>query len=153
MKKIITIVLLSLFGATVQAQDTTKAAILQPIQQLFEGMANKDTLLMKSVFHTDASLSTTYTDKAGKAQYKAEKIDNFITSIGKIPAEQQLEERILDYQVKVDDNLAVVWTPYEFYLNGNFSHCGVNAFTLFKAETGWVITAITDTRRRTACGK
>ena len=152
MKKFIIHSFLLLIAVTLQAQnEDTNDAITKPIKQLFEGMAKKDTSLMKSVFHPAASLSTTYTDKEGKAHYKEEEIKGFISSIGQIPAEQNLEERILDYQVKVDDNLAVVWTPYEFYFGGNFSHCGVNAFTLFKSEEGWLITSIVDTRRRKGC--
>jgi hypothetical protein len=38
----------------------------------------------------------------------------------------------LKYEVQIDDNLAAVWTEYEFYVGKNFSHCGVNAFQLVK---------------------
>ncbi|MEM9886831.1 MAG: nuclear transport factor 2 family protein [Bacteroidota bacterium] len=154
MKKIPSICFLLFLGvSTTQAQDrqAIEAAVIAPIKQLFEGMAKKDTTLIKAVFHPMASLHTASTDKSGKAQYQSTEISRFITSIGKMAADQSLEERILEYQVKVDGPLAVVWTPYEFYFNEKFSHCGVNAFTLFKSEDTWLITAITDTRRRKGC--
>jgi len=125
--------------------------VIAPIKQLFEGMMKKDTNMIKATFHSDATLNTAFMDKEGKSQYTSTPIDQFITGIGKIPAKQKLEEKILSYEVKIDGNLASVWTPYEFYFSDKFSHCGVNVFTLFKSEEGWVITAITDTRRREGC--
>ena len=51
-------------------------------------------------------------------------------------------------KIEVDGNLAHVWTPYEFYVNGNLSHKGVNSFTLFKESLDWQIIHLIDTRRR-----
>jgi hypothetical protein len=47
--------------------------------------------------------------------------------------------------------MATAWTPYKFYLDKTFSHCGVNAFQLFKSENGWKIISILDTRRKEPC--
>lgn len=65
-----------------------------------------------------------------------------------IPADMQFEERILSYNIQVDGTMAHAWTPYEFYINGKFSHKGVNAFTLFKTAEGWKIVHLIDTRRK-----
>jgi hypothetical protein len=50
-----------------------------------------------------------------------------------------------------DDGIASVWTPYAFYFEGKFSHCGVNSFQLMNVQGKWKITMITDTRRKTDC--
>jgi hypothetical protein len=47
--------------------------------------------------------------------------------------------------------MATAWTPYNFYFNGKFSHCGVNNFVLVKQDNGWKIQYIIDTRRRQGC--
>ncbi|MEM0542129.1 hypothetical protein WFZ85_05850 [Flavobacterium sp. j3] len=56
----------------------------------------------------------------------------------------------MSYTIQVDGEMAHAWTPYEFYVNGKFSHKGVNAFTLFKdgslEASGWKIIHIVDTR-------
>jgi hypothetical protein len=44
-----------------------------------------------------------------------------------------------DPLVLVHGRIAVVWAPYDFHINGEFSHCGVDAFTLIKTENGWQI--------------
>ena len=28
-------------------------------------------------------------------------------------------------------------TPYDFWIDGKFSHCGIDAFDLIKTEEGW----------------
>ncbi|MEO9572112.1 MAG: hypothetical protein ABJH82_14470 [Polaribacter sp.] len=60
-------------------------------------------------------------------------------------------EKLLSYSIKIDGNLASVWTPYEFYLNGNFSHCGANSFQLFSNNGVWEIVYLVDMRRRENC--
>jgi len=67
------------------------------------------------------------------------------------PRKDIYEERLLSYKVLVDGNMAHVWTPYEFYVNGQLSHCGVNSFQLFNDNGQWKITYIIDTRRRNDC--
>lgn len=62
-----------------------------------------------------------------------------------------LDERISFGSVLVDANMAQVWTPYEFYRDGQFSHCGVNSFQLVKLNGEWKIVYIIDTRRKEAC--
>jgi hypothetical protein len=58
------------------------------------------------------------------------------------------QEKLLSYTIQVDGAMAHAWTPYEFYVNGKFSHKGVNAFTLFKDKDTWKIIYIIDTRRK-----
>ena len=60
-------------------------------------------------------------------------------------------EKLLSYIINVDENLAIVWTPYEFYFNEIFRRCGVNAFQLFFNGEQWKIISIIDTRRKDNC--
>jgi hypothetical protein len=74
--------------------------------------------------------------------------DDFLKSIVSIPANMKFEERILQYKVEIDGNLAHVWTPYEFYINEKFSHRGANSFTLYNDNGKWQIIHLIDTRRK-----
>jgi len=78
---------------------------------------------------------------------KEDPIASFITSVGKAKA-GALDERLSGMDVKIDDDLATVWTPYSFYYNGQQSHCGANAFTLVRIAGDWKIQNIIDTRRK-----
>lgn len=67
--------------------------------------------------------------------------ESFLESLG--GETQGLLERMWSPTVQVQDGVAVVWTPYDFHLNGEFSHCGVDIFTMVKGVDGWQVTAIT----------
>ena len=52
------------------------------------------------------------------------------------------------FDIKIDGNLASVWTPYEFYVNDTLSHIGANSFTMIKENNQWLIIHLIDTRRK-----
>jgi hypothetical protein len=60
-------------------------------------------------------------------------------------------ERMWAPHVVVHDPIAMVWTPYDFYLGGTFSHCGVDGFSLVRTADGWKIAGIIFTRETEAC--
>lgn len=122
-------------------------AVRNVIEQLFIGMKNSDSTAVKSCFHTDARLCTTGEDRTGKPFMRVESIAGFVQTIGKTP-KGVLDERLQSMTVMIDQHLATVWTPYQFYANGTFSHCGVNAFQCVRTDAGWKILQVTDTRRK-----
>jgi len=74
----------------------------------------------------------------------------FIDAVGQ-PKEQVWNEPIWNEKVEIDGNLASVWVDYAFYVDDQFSHCGVDAFHLIKQVDGWKIFHLVDTRRKTDC--
>ena len=127
------------------AEDSVKAVV----NNLFRAMKNSDGVLLKSVFADSAILQTIET-KTGKTMVKNEAVAGFIESISKLPVGAADEQVIFD-MVKIDAALASVWTPYKFYFNGKFSHCGVNSFQLLRLNNEWKIQYLIDTRRRAGC--
>jgi hypothetical protein len=49
-------------------------------------------------------------------------------------------------------SIAVVWADYDFHLNGKFSHCGIDAINLVKAEKSWKIAGIVFSKTVSGCG-
>ncbi len=96
-------------------------------------------------------MQTVFTTKERKNKINTEFAEGLITAIANRPADQKWDERLLDYKIEVDGNLAHVWTPYEFWYNGSFSHCGANSFTLAKTDEGWKIIHLIDSRRKESC--
>ena len=79
---------------------------------------------------------------------KEESVEDFIQAIGSIPDDLSFEERLLGFNVVDASGMTLVFTPYEFYVNGGFSHCGTNVFTLVEKESKWKILALYDTRNK-----
>lgn len=152
MKRFVLIITILISGFAVFAQNTEEQKVQKSIEQFFKGMAAKDSVLIKAVMHKAARLNSVAVDNEGKPVLQESTITSFIKQISTLPADVNIEERILSYEIRVDGNLATTWTPYQFYVNGKLSHCGIDAFQLFKDESGiWKITQIADTRRKDKC--
>jgi hypothetical protein len=121
---------------------------LATVRRLFDAMRQRDTAVMRTLFDSNARLVTTAV-RQGEPSLRVVPIALWLERVG--GATQPLDERIWDPLVHVDDNLATVWVKYEFVAGGRFSHCGVDAFQLFKSPTGWKIFQVADTQRRENC--
>ena len=141
-------VMLLCFGYTKAqtAEDSVKAAV----NQLFAGMKGADANLVRTAFHDSAVLQTIARTKEGKLFIRNESVKEFADFIATTKA-GAADERIQFETIKIDGPLAIAWTPYKFYLNGQFSHCGVNSFQLVRLNGQWKIQYIIDTRRKDKC--
>jgi hypothetical protein len=73
-------------------------------------------------------------------------VDEFLAGMARIPTDFEFKEEIVEYKVHTDGSMAVVTTPYKFYLNEELSHTGTNVFVMFWLEDKWMISGITDSR-------
>lgn len=146
------IVLTIITGASAQAE-FTEAQAKSMVNTFFEGFHKGDPAMMKTVLASDVTMQTASTGKDGKHIVSKGGGQELLNAIANKPADQKWSEKILGYTVQIDGNLAHVWTPYEFWLNDTFSHCGANAFTIAKTNAGWRIINIIDSRRRDNCKK
>jgi hypothetical protein len=64
---------------------------------------------------------------------------------------ERLLERMWTPVVRVQGAIATLWTPYDFHVDGRFSHCGVDTATLLRTGGGWRIAALVYTVQRTGC--
>ena len=135
------------------AQTDETANVKAAIDTFFEGFHKGDTTVMKSVMMGKFTTQTAYKNKKGKDVLRTDDSSKLIDAIAKRPADQKWDERLKDYIIKVDGNMANAWTPYEFWFNGDFSHCGVNSFQLFHDNGQWKIIYLIDTRQRTGCNE
>lgn len=128
------------------AQNQEEIAIQKTINQLFEGMKNADSVVVKNVFSENAILQTINS----KSEVHSEDFRKFAKSVS-IFKKGDLDEKIIFESIKIDGNLASVWTPYQFFFQGKFLHCGVNSFQLVKQNEVWKIQYLIDTRRKDNC--
>lgn len=143
MKKLILICLV-LSGFVSNAQ---KSEVENTVITFFTAFHAKDTTALKQLCHPEIVMRTIANTKEGNKLID-EKFDEFLNSIATIPSNLKIFEKLLDYKVEIDGNLAHVWTPYEFYVNDKLSHIGANAFTLYNDNGKWQIIHLIDTRRK-----
>lgn len=147
MKKLLLILTLFTLKASAQSEEDL---VKKPITALFDAMRKSDTAMLRSAFAPGAILQTILKNKEGKVLVRTEEVSNFVASIGK-PRTEVLDERITYDLIRIDDNLAIAWTPYQFYVDDKLSHCGVNSFQLVRINGEWKIQYLIDTRRREGC--
>lgn len=63
----------------------------------------------------------------------------------------RFNERMWAPQAHVDDRLATVWAPYDFYRDGTFSHCGTDTFDLVRMGSNWKVLSVTYTIQTENC--
>jgi len=151
MRAIAVVVVLVGLGATaLPAQSGAETeAVMAPVHRLFDAMRAGDSAMARTVFASEAHLLGV-TEQDGQATVRATPVDRFLAAIGR-PHDQVWDEKIWDWEVRIDDDLATVWTWYAFYLGETFSHCGIDAFQLLRVGGEWKVVSLADTRRPSGC--
>lgn len=137
--------------AAVSQEASEEEQVQKAVETFFEGFHARDSVVMKSVLAEGVVVQTIGKSKTGEIRLLNEEIGKVLKGIVSIPLETTFKEVIHDYEIKIDGNMANAWTPYSFFLNGNFSHCGVNNFQLFKENDQWKVIYLIDTRRKEGC--
>ncbi|HEU4670055.1 MAG TPA: nuclear transport factor 2 family protein [Dyella sp.] len=137
-----------------------RKAVLGVIDQTFAAMSRHDAAAMRGLLVPGAMFAVLGPD----GRVKMERDEDFLQMLGSRKGDWR--ERIWSPKVLIGDGLAQVWAPYDFHLDGKFSHCGIDSFALVKDGSGqWRISGITynvqidgcptdpKTRARAAAGK
>jgi hypothetical protein len=123
------------------------ASVLAPIEAMFQGMTKRDPAAIKA-----AALPGTILVLMRDGKPEQMTIEAFADHFGK-PSDKHMEERIHDPLVRIDHDLAVVWAPFEFLVDGKKDHCGTDLFNVVRTEGRWVIAGIADTGSKGCAGK
>ncbi len=138
-----------LLVAGVHAQDVSdEEAVLAVLERLFDGMRANDGDMVRSVFADGAVMIRTEAPD-GEPSTHIGSVAGFIDAVSTATAEW--DEPFWDPVVHVQDHVATVWTKYAFYVDGSFSHCGVDTVILARSLDGWKIAALADTRETENC--
>lgn len=135
-----------LAAAPLHAATPEEKAVLAPFQTLLDGIGKRDHDMMRSALLPGGMITLTRADKTTQLHF-----DAFIERIP-VTGTQKLEERIRDPLVKIDDDIAMIWAPYEFLIDGKVDHCGTDIAHLVKRDGKWLIAGIADNGRK-ECGQ
>jgi hypothetical protein len=128
-------------------QSPQEQSVLAPVDAMFQGMTRHDPTAIKAAALSGAILILM---RDGKPEQMT--IEAFADHFGK-PTEKHMEERIHDPLVRVDHDLAVVWAPFEFLVDGKKDQCGTDLFNLVHTDGKWLIAGIADTGSKACAGK
>jgi hypothetical protein len=136
--------LLLSFAAPVAAPAATpeEQAVLAPVQAMFDGMAHRDAAAIRAPLLPGGSLVLMRDGQPVRMSF-----DDFATRVAR-PGTTRIEERIHDPLIRIDNDLAVVWAPFDFLSDGKVDHCGTDLFNLVRQNGQWLIASVADTGRK-----
>ncbi len=135
------------FGSFGYAQKTPKACV----EQFFTAFHKQDTVQLKKLLIPEVGFQSISKDEKGKSILHIENRAEFLNGLSSIPKQMQFKEELGEFTIQKDHKMAAAWIPYKFYLDTEFTHCGVNLLTLMQTDGIWKIIQITDTRQIKNC--
>jgi len=132
---------------SIHAATPEEDAVLAPIHAMFDGMAKRDAAAIKVPVLPGGTMVLMRDGKPVQMTFEA-----FAERVGK-PGKTQIEERIHDPLIRIDNDLAVVWAPFEFLADGKVDHCGTDLFNLVRTDGKWIIASVADTGRKDCSAK
>ena len=136
--------------ATPTMAQSAEEEVQAVVDALFDAMRAADSAAVRELFHPEMGKMASSGDRDGVAGVGFGAISGFVEAVG--GAEPgAFDEKIGPAEIRIDDNLATVFTPYAFHYNGNLSHCGVNVFLIARVCEDWRIVGLADTRRKQGC--
>jgi hypothetical protein len=137
---------LSSSALAAKAASSEEKAVLAPLQALLDGLAKRDKSMMAAQLLPGGSATLMRNGKPVQLGF-----DAFVERLS-APGTDTREERIYDPLIRIDNNIAIIWARFDFFLNGKIDHCGTDVVSLAKVNDQWLISFLTDTGR-TECGK
>jgi hypothetical protein len=117
------------------AQETpqARAAVLAVADSALSAITRGDMIALTDLMLPDASL------------FPSRTIDGVTQARARSRADQRtapmrgITERGFRPEIRIGGPIATVWYPYDLYVDGKWSHCGVDVFVMFQVGTGWKI--------------
>ena len=131
----IAILLFASLASNAQQSHPEYPAVKLLIDNFFESINTGNGELLASLEVEGAQILNIREETAGEYEFAARNwfvAESFSSDI-------QLTERYWDEELLISDVLAVFWAPYDFHVDGKFSHCGVDVLNLIKIEEEWKI--------------
>ena len=145
---ILLLISLPILAAAQTTEETEKTAVIKVVQQFFEAMDHHDTATAKKIVLMDCQLYSVQQTKDSIIN-RMRKFTDFLLVVGQ--TNRSLEEKMWNPTVMIHNQIAIVWAPYDFHLNGQLTHCGIDEFNLVKTNEGWKIAGVMYTVEPDGC--
>jgi hypothetical protein len=147
------LLVLALTAGHANAQDDERTAILAVMQQAFDAVRSQDPDDWRAIQlagGTSLSFRPHPDGRAGQLQMRIAQNEAFVA--GQVRDSHEYVERwTSDPTVLIRGPIAIVWGEYEFWIDGEFSHCGVDSTDVVKIDGAWKIVNFTWTVEKDEC--
>ncbi len=136
-------------GTALPPPGSEEAQVMTPINTMFDGLAKRDGAIILSAVRPDGGATVAVEKADGSRTTRHLSWAEFAAGVK--PGPEKYEERLTDIAVEIDGDIAMVWSPYTFFVDGKAQHCGVDHFDLVRDASGWKVQNVTWSQRTTGC--
>lgn len=115
-------------------------AVLATLLALLDALSNRDKAVIREILMPEGTSTHVRDDRIFHVRF--EDLPERWTA-GTVRAEERIGEPL----IRVDENIAVVWVPYDVYVDGEAHHWGTNIISFCKQDERWRISGIADNGR------
>lgn len=124
-------------------------AVLATVDRLLGGINTRDAAAIGATLRAEGGATVVSEAASGPATIRYLSWSELLARFQ--PGPEQFDERISSPAVEIDGDLAMVWAPYVFRLNGKVHHCGTNQISLVRENGAWKIASLAWNQRSTGC--
>ena len=148
-RHLVSVLLIPILIISCSTSEPERDEIIAVAQKLFDTIANRDSEAARNLLLPDGTFSFI---RAVEGQVNVGSVthEQFIQGL-LMEESSEFLERMWDPTVLIQGRIAILWTHYDFHIDGEFSHCGIDAFSFLKTNEGWKISGITYTVETEGC--
>lgn len=124
-----------------------RAAVIAVADRMFAALTAKDSAALLAEVVPEGW--ATANDLGPQRRVQSLPWSQFAAHLPRIPGRPV--ERLIDPHVHVEGDIAMIWSRYEFELDGRFSHCGIDHFDLVRQDGRWRVLNLTWTQQYENC--
>jgi hypothetical protein len=125
------------------------ANAVQVAESVLRSLSARDTAALRQLMLPAVSLVSVSDPAGARDEARVQDAQTFFRTLPQ--GADALLERMWNPSVAVYGAIAMVHTPYDFHVNGAFSHCGTDVFTMVKQAGQWRVAQIAYTVQRRGC--
>ena len=119
-----------------QPSAADRDAVLKTVQAFFDTMTARDVEGARKILQPQGRFHALRM-RDGKPDLREFSNEEYLADLN--ASKQKMQERTWSPEVRVSGPIATFWAPYDFWIDGKFSHCGIDAFDLIKTADGWKV--------------
>jgi hypothetical protein len=128
---------------------SAEGAVMAPINAMFSALTARDGAAILAQTRPEGGATVATEKPDGTRAIRHLSWNEFAAGIK--PGPERYEERLTDPAIEIDGDIAMVWSPYVFRINGKLDHCGVDHFDLVQENGRWKVLNVTWSSRSTGC--
>lgn len=129
--------------------ESEEAGVMRPITAMLAGLAARDPAAILAQVRPEGGATVAMENADGTRTVSHTGWAAFAGAVKPGPA--RYEERLRDVAIDIDGDIAMVWAPYVFLIDGKIHHCGTDHFDMVRENARWQIVNVSWSQRTTGC--